>query len=125
MKKAWMSTAAGILDISGGTLGIICGHLALQFPETGIASFLFYIALLAMGGGIFSIRREMWSLALVGCIGAFLLLVSLMPSLPDFWEFWQPDSFPIPFDARIFLFLGASLGVAAIVLTALSKDEFK
>jgi hypothetical protein len=120
-----MPLYAGVVNIIGGTLGVICGHLAdsLESPDTTAASILFYTALLAMGGGIFSIRREMWWLALIGSISAFLLFVfSVLAFLFFLVPYWN---FVIPPTVSVFLFIGVFLGIAAVVVTILSKNEFE
>jgi len=108
-KKTWMPTAAGILDIVAGSFGLICsfafifaGGILRMVPDVppfmwpifiGMAGPFAIIGILAIVGGIYSLRRKIWGLALAGSIAAFF------PSWP--------------------------LGVAAIVFTALSKNEFE
>ncbi|MFC2050175.1 hypothetical protein ACFLTN_03240 [Chloroflexota bacterium] len=118
MKKTWMPTVAGILDIVAGSLGLILGLLVVlgfamfaivssndttcmqQFPMVLPAVVLITMAILALivstlaiVGGIYALRRKIWGLALAGSIAAFF------------------GSWP--------------LGIAAIVFTALSKNEFE
>jgi hypothetical protein len=123
VKNTLLSTAAGILDLVGGTLGIICGHLAdsLDYPDTTTASILFCAALLAIGGGIFSLKRGMWGLALVGSISAFLLFGFLVPALLLVWE--SPLNIT-HFTARVLLFIGVFLGMASLAFTVVSRKEF-
>jgi hypothetical protein len=115
-KKTWMPTTAGILDIVAGGLGLIAGLVLLIFGAVG-SSFMPYfapqlpptaavaifsamavpfilIAILAIVGGIYALKRKIWGLALAGSIAAF------------FSPCWY-------------------LGIAAIVFTALSKNEFE
>jgi hypothetical protein len=114
-KQTWMPTTAGILDIISGGFGLIAGFVLLIIGAVGsnfmayyvpqmppamlvviflsIAVPLIIVAILAIVGGIYALRRKIWGLALAGSIAAFF------PS-------WI-------------------LGLTAIVLTALSKDEFE
>ena len=115
-KETWMPMTAGILDIIsasfvliGGIMLLILGavgssimqYLMPQVPpaaavviSSSIAVPFILIAILAIVGGIYALRRKLWGLALAGSIAALL-----SPS-------WI-------------------LGVAAIVFTALSKNEFE
>ncbi len=109
MKKTWMPTAAGILDIiSGafaliGTFGLIIGgSITGIVPEVpgfvpalllGLAVPLAVVGILAIVGGVYALKRVKWGWALTGSI------VALFPSWP--------------------------LGIAAIVFTILAKNEFE
>ena len=108
-KKTWMPMTAGILDIVAGGFGLI-GALAFVFVG-GIMRFLpdvppflwpiftafavpfAIVAILAIVGGVYALRRKIWGLALAGSIAAF-------------FSSWV-------------------LGIAAIVFTSLSKNEFE
>jgi hypothetical protein len=113
MEKTWMSLTAGILDIICGSIAILILLVLMivggisgivmpmmpRFPEL-MPALLWWlsipaaiIAILAITGGICSLQRKNWGLALAGSIAAFFPL-------------WL-------------------LGIAAIVLTVLSKEEFK
>jgi hypothetical protein len=92
-KETWMPTTAGILDIIAGSFGLIGGvillilgavgssvmpYLVPQVPTavavaifTSIAVPLIIIAILAIIGGIYALRRKVWGLALAGSIAAF------------------------------------------------------
>ncbi len=114
MEKTWMPIVGGILSIIAGALGLLGGLLATvvlsvytyssyfsngtaNLPGAAIWIFFtpyFIICILAIVGGIFSVRRRIWGLALAGAIAALL----------TFW-LWP-------------------LGVAAIVLVSISKHEF-
>ncbi|MBC8273859.1 MAG: hypothetical protein H8E40_02665 [Chloroflexi bacterium] len=108
-KKTWMPMTAGILAIVSGGFGLI-GALAFIFvggvmrfvPDvppflwpifTALAVPFAIVAILAIVGGIYALRRKIWGLALAGSIAAF-------------FSSWV-------------------LGIAAIVFTALSKNEFE
>jgi hypothetical protein len=101
MQKPWMPVVAGILDIVSGSVGVLMGlfmalHLhgarAVQgvqkfgghaggfpgmppfFPGMGLALgiTLMVLGVLAIIGGIFSLRVKNWGLALAGAIGAVI-----------------------------------------------------
>jgi hypothetical protein len=109
MKKTWMPTVAGILDIVAGGLSLsvlflfAVGPMIIMPLNEGTFSLnwsLFLMVIpglaieaLAIVGGVFAIQRRKWRWALAGSIAAFF------PSWP--------------------------LGIAAIVLTILSKNEFE
>ena len=109
VKKTWMPTVAGILDIVAGGLSLsvlflfAVGPMIIMPLNEGTFSLnwsLFLMVIpglaieaLAIVGGVFAIQRRKWRWALAGSIAAFF------PSWP--------------------------LGIAAIVLTILSKNEFE
>ena len=109
VKKTWMPTVAGILDIVVGSLSLFVlllfaiGPMIITPLNEGILSLnlpLFFMVIpglaieaLAIVGGVFAIQRRKWRWAPAGSIAAFF------PSWP--------------------------LGIAAIVLTILSKNEFE
>jgi hypothetical protein len=117
MERTWMSVTAGILSIVAGGLSLLGSLLVglgvglffssgywYEFDTRGapslaavwVAAFLpyFIISAVAIAGGVFALRRRLWGLALAGAICAFL----------TGWA-W-------------------ALGIAAIVVVALSKREF-
>ncbi len=87
MEKSWKTLTAGILDIiSGVGMIFVCFGLMLAGSITGIVrdvpqwvpGLLFAIAILfivvaivAVLGGIFAIKRKAWGMALAGSIAAF------------------------------------------------------
>ena len=95
MEKTWKPTAAGILTIITGFLGLliavavavglgIAGTLAGLIPGFPGASFLALVAIpgiilsiIAIVGGIYALRRSLWGLALAGAICAFFALPGL------------------------------------------------
>jgi hypothetical protein len=118
METAWMPKVAGILDIVAGSFGLFFSlMMALWFAAFSIflpmgtaefhdfpmaimaifmipwALLIFTAGILAIVGGIYTLRRKKWGLALAASIAAF--------------------------------FGSAPLGVAAIIFTALSKNEFE
>lgn len=109
--STWMPMTAGILDIICGCWALL---LALVFIFVGsvtrfvpdVPQYLFpiftafsvpfsIIGILAIVGGVYALKRKIWGLALAGSIASL-------------------------FSIHLFL-----LGIAAIVLTAMSKSEFK
>jgi hypothetical protein len=91
MDRSWMATVAGVLNIIAGALSIvgvmalvfastIVGHIAAEekeFPlfavETllgGFAALGLIVALLAIVGGIFALRRRRFGWAITGAIAA-------------------------------------------------------
>ena len=114
MERTWKPTAAGILTIIVGILGLlialalaiglgIAGTLVDMIPGFPGASFLALLAvpgiilsIIAIVGGIYALRRNVWGLALAGAICAFFVL-------------------PL---------LGWILAILAIIFVSLGKREF-
>jgi len=119
-----MPIAAGILDICGGVIQlllaiflfiarIISDVYTLGDKDTFLIITLFVLsALLAIIGGIYSIRRTKWPLALIGSIAASALLPIIVLSFVEYKEALGSLIYSLP-------------GIAAIVLTVLSKREFQ
>lgn len=117
--QTWMPTAAGILSIISGTIGLIGIAFLIAFGATfgeeiardvltsigflqtvlplriiGFISIpLFIISMVAIIGGIYAIQRKIWGLALAGAICAIV-------------------------PAQL-------LGILSVVFIAISKKEFK
>lgn len=121
---SWMSLVAGILDLLIGIpallIGIVLSLMGAMLPQwiaeapelaedlegipleffTGMGVVMIILAVLAIVGGIFAIRRRKWGMALGGSICAIF--------------------------AGIPLYLaGLFLGIPAVVFTALGKEHFK
>jgi len=98
MEKTSKPTVAGILDIISGVLGLMgaismfigfgvvsgalgipTGYIPGFVPELvlGLAIPLAIIAILALVGGIYAVRRKMWGLALAGSIVAIFTFLPL------------------------------------------------
>ena len=98
MEKTNKPTTAGILNIVTGALGIICaismfigfgvvsgclgiptGYIPPFVPGIvlGTAIFTVIIAVLALVGGIFAVRRKQWGWALAGSIATILVFLPL------------------------------------------------
>jgi len=116
MEKTWKPTAAGILTIIAGFLGLLIGILLAVglgiagmitgmipgFPGVGLFSLIaipgIILSIVAIVGGIYALRRRLWGLALAGAICALL--------------------FTLPF-------LGWILAILAIIFVSLGKGEFE
>ena len=88
MERTWKGTTAGILTIIGGIVGIIFGSFAifgttLAAALTGFAWIgaigggLLALGIVALIGGISTMKRKTWGLALVGAICALFPIVPL------------------------------------------------
>lgn len=107
---AWMPVTAGILDLIVGVPGLIIGMIFavvggfLTFFIAGLGALLgaplIILSIVAVVGGVFSIRKRAWGFALAGAICGFVV--------------------GLPFIAPAIL-----LGIPAIVFTALGKGQFK
>jgi len=100
--KTWKPTVAGILEIITGALNLFSVlfiffiYQSLQdLPKFIIVMWLGTFGILAIVGGFFSLRRKRWPLSLSGSVVSFFN--------PWTWE----------------------MGLAAIILTVLSRDEFR
>ena len=109
VKKTWLPTVAGILDIVAGGLSLsvlllfVIGPMIFMPLKAGVFPFNLCLLLmvipgiaieaLAIVGGVFAIQRRKWGWALAGSIAAAII--------------------PAP------------LGITAIVFIVLSKNEFK
>jgi hypothetical protein len=116
MEKTWKPTAAGILTIIAGFLGLLIGiGLAVGFGIAGMmidmiqgfpgGELLVLIAIpgiilsiVAIVGGIYALKRRLWGLALAGAICSLLFTIPL---------------------------LGWILAILAIIFVSLGKGEFE
>jgi hypothetical protein len=101
MKKTWLPTAAGILDIIQGGLnlvGVFVLTYALSLISTAPTTLTVITILASISGilavicGFYTLQRKIWGLALAGSIAA--------------------------------IFPASILGVLATVFTVMSKNEF-
>ena len=107
--KTWKPTAAGILSIISGLLFLSLGLGRIIHAELAagtsfgwhLGTVSIVLGLIAIVGGIFALRRQVWGLALAGAICA------LFSPHPYGSLIWSPV-----------------LGILAIVFVALSKNEF-
>ena len=82
MERTWKPTAAGILSIIAGAIGVIIGIVVAVVGVIGwffampwfsaIAAPIIVVGIIAIVGGIYALRREVWGLALVGSICALI-----------------------------------------------------
>ena len=120
-----MPVAAGILDFVGGAFqllaivgmliyGILLGGLG---PALLIATALFaFTGILAVVGGAYALRRKKWGLAFAGSFTAFF------PCL--LWPFLF-SMLLVAISSELLFIPPVLLGIATIVLTAVSKKEFE
>jgi hypothetical protein len=83
MEKTWKPTTAGILSIIAGSIALISGILVGSLG-TFIGAFFeiawtgafgippIILGIIAIVGGIYALRREVWGLALAGSICALI-----------------------------------------------------
>ena len=97
--KTWKPPAAGILSIISGAF--IVWYRTSELISVGSSPVGIMLGLIAIAGGILAIRRKVWGLALTGAI------CTIVPPHPWGYLIWTP-----------------ALGILAVVLVALSKNEF-
>ena len=119
MEKTWKPTAAGVLCIVSGacgllvTIGMIIAAGIIGFSSlpgmdavpgyvpalaTGLGVPFAIVSVVSLVGGIFALQRRNWGFALAGSISSILSSIPLLGGLP--------------------------VGIAATVLTAISKPEY-
>ncbi len=87
MNRRWMTIIAGICSIVGGIFGIVAGAGAAYFITalrmltgfdwlTGLGAALIALGIIAIIGGIMTLKRKVWPFALVGAVCA------LFPTVP-------------------------------------------
>ena len=124
MKKTWKPIAAGIMGIVVGGLQIPYTILTLigsvleegfSVPSCILFTMKALFAFFAIAGGVNHLRRARWPLAMAGSISVFFCFAQfLFPRLISWsWSdiYWIEVVLLLP-------------GIAAIVLTILSKREF-
>jgi len=83
MEKTWKPTSAGILCIIAGSIGVITGIVVgllgsfigtiLGVPWTGVFGVpSLILGIIAIVGGIYALKRQVWGLALAGSICALV-----------------------------------------------------
>jgi hypothetical protein len=105
MEKTWKPTVGGILTIIAGVFQLITGLLiaviggiTFLFGWAGVFGTPFIVlGIIAIVGGIYALRREVWGLALAGSICAFIPVI-------------------VPWSI---------LGILGIIFVSLGKREFK
>ena len=87
-ERTWRPTTAGILSIVAGAIGLIIGIIVVAIGETvgalaGIFGFgifgvpVIVFGIIAIVGGVYSLRRRIWGLALAGSIFALICVFFL------------------------------------------------
>ncbi len=128
MNRKWMPITAGVIGIIVGIFQVpfiwfILAMTQLEMGSIGTRTWLVIAALtiftiFAIVGGIYHIRRTKWPLAMAGSIAVFfcLNLFNLQQVVTLYYRpseiYWPDVVFPL-------------LGIAVIVLTVLSKKEFR
>jgi hypothetical protein len=130
MNKKWMPITAGVLDIISGAcatfLGLVLVTIRYEVRTYGsypiyydiVAPLLVVIGVLAIVGGIYTIKGNIWPLALTGAIAG------LLASTPWVYIYWSGFNISDFFDILILFNLTAVPGIVAIVLTVLSRKQF-
>jgi hypothetical protein len=82
MEKTWKPTVAGILSIIAGAFAVIAGIIVAAVGSIGwlfgvplfsaIAAPIIVVGIIAIVGGAYALKREVWGLALAGSICALL-----------------------------------------------------
>ena len=82
IERTWKPTTAGILSIIAGAISVIIGIVVAAVGVIGwffampwfsaIAAPIIVVGIIAIVGGIYALRREVWGLALVGSICALI-----------------------------------------------------
>jgi len=125
MNKTWMPEVAGFMGIIVGglqipfTISMLFGSVIEQgFSIDGIILFtlMALFGCLAIIGGVSHLQRTKWPLAMVGSIAVFFCFAQF--SLPQFLSWSWYEIHPI----QVVLMV---IGIVPIVLTLLSKKEFK
>ncbi|MCD6390817.1 MAG: hypothetical protein J7L92_02280 [Dehalococcoidia bacterium] len=83
MEKTWKPTTAGILSIIAGAIGVISGIMVAALGSVigtffgiawtgafGVPSLT--LGIIAIVGGIYALKRQVWGLALAGSICALI-----------------------------------------------------
>ena len=116
MEKTWKPTVAGILDIVAGVLGMILALLV----TLGILVFG------AVTGGMSQLREiPLFLLPIILTMATLSFFVSVLAIVGGVYAL-QRKVWGLALAGSIAAFFGSSpLGIIAIVLTALSKNEFE
>lgn len=108
MGKRWMPITAGVLDILVGGLSVF--FLLVLWWSPNLWPF-FWLAILAIVGGMHALGRNEWSVALAGSVSAFLFLLA--------------SSFGPKFVLNGSRLIPLPVGIVAVIFTVLSKKEFQ
>jgi len=127
MERTWKPTAAGILCIIAGAIGMIPSivmalylSLALDPLLRATGALVAVVGIMPIVGGIYALKRRIWGLALAGSI--FALIAPVIPTallLTVASESGSPATFAILASP-----LGI-LGILAIIFVIKGKREFR
>ena len=105
MNKKWVPIAAGTLTIIIGVSYFIYIWFMWRYW------LLIFPAIFAIVGGVYAWERRKWLIALAGSISALFTLLFISAIMSDYRSEWS--------------WILTLIGIAAIVLTVLSKKEFQ
>jgi hypothetical protein len=139
MGKKWMPITAGILDLIGGVLQAGFSTFVvvyLLYDMAGnrggdnyvggilIKSLSPFIipGILAIIGGVFTLKRRRWKLTLVGSLMAFLppVITIIATNASNFNDFTEDMV-----ESIFFVIIPLILGITAPLLTILSRKQFQ
>ena len=136
MDRTWKPTAAGILCIIAGIVGVIPGiAFAASFAGgAGVPSIV--LGIIAIVGGIYALRRRRWGLALAGSICALfgaagllaifgLLIFMFADMVPGLHLPWIFDNICTDWYFMGWSFGSVIFGILAIIPAIRGKREFK
>ena len=122
MEKTWKPVTAGILDIVAGALSIL-GFL-------GVLVALVFIPVSMCNGpgsapqlGDWLIPGVMQTILLIAAV--FLLIVGILPIIGGIYAVQRKNRGLALAGSIAAILISTPLGIAAIIFTAMSKDEFK
>jgi hypothetical protein len=145
-ERTWKPTTAGILCIIAGAICVVPGiavALLFAFMGTGwlsaIGAPLIILGIIAIVGGIYSLRRRIWGLALAGSICALIgggfgilgilgILAFVALGGSDSPSLAIPGIFDIilsPWSLIGFIVGFGILGILAIIFVIMGKREFE
>ena len=104
MNRKWMPIAAGTLTIIGGLTFFVFVWFWAFWP-------LVVPSIFAIVGGVYAWERRKWPIALAGSISALFTLLFMSTIMRDYRSEWS--------------WALTLIGIAAVVLTVLSRKEFK
>ena len=115
MSKKWMPIATGTLNILSGVSGAYyCMTFVLSHKSWVVVIILplAATAIYAIRGGVYALKKREWRRALIGSISAVFTLLILG------WGYYIETK-------EMIYWIPSLVGIAAIVLTVLSRKEFK
>src|SRR4030043_2268415 len=118
MHKTWMTTTAGILDIVAGSLRLI----VILLVALVLAAFAFFSR-----GDIICFQQFPIAItaSVLTTLAIFSLIVSILSIVGGIYALRRKSWGMALAGSIAAFFCAAPLGIAAIVLTALSKNEFE